>query len=140
MRPDPGDDGGFTLLEVLVAFVIAAAALGLLFDAAGDGISAVSRAGLTEEAVSRAKSHLAALGRDVSLADGTFEGNDGAGFHWRIGITPVATATPTNTLSAGGPRQKPLTLYTVEVSVSWREGGRDHEVVLRSERLAARRG
>ncbi|PKU22602.1 type II secretion system protein [Telmatospirillum siberiense] len=129
------NDDGFTLLEVLVAFVIAAAALGLLFNAAGDGIAAVDRAGRTEEAVSRAKSHLAALGRDVALADGTFEGDDGGGYRWRIRVTPVATSTPPDMAPSGGVRQRSLSLYAIEITLSWTDGGQDREVVLRSERL-----
>lgn len=133
-------DAGFTLLEVLVAFVIAAMALGLLFDAAGDGVTAVRTAGRTEEAVSRAKSHLAALGRDVTLADGTSQGDDGDGYRWRIRVTPVATSTPPAAPSRGGVRQWPLTLYAIEVTLSWTENGRDRDVILRTERLTARKG
>lgn len=132
-------EDGFTLLEVLVAFVIAALALGLLFEAAGDGVTAVRTAGRTEEAVSRAKSHLAALGRDVMLADGTFQGDDGDGYRWRIRVTPVATSSPSNMPAPGGVRQWPLTLYAIEVTLSWTEDGRDREVVLRTERLTARK-
>lgn len=133
-------DDGFTLLEVLVAFVIAAMALGLLFEAAADGVTAVRAAGRTEEAVSRAKSHLAALGRDVMLADGTFEGDDGDGYRWRIRIAPVATSAPAALPAPGGVRPWPLTLYAIAVTLSWTQDGRDYEVVLRTERLTARRG
>jgi len=51
---------GFTLLEVLIAFAIAALALALLFRAASDGMLSVRTAGRYEEAVVRARSHLAA--------------------------------------------------------------------------------
>lgn len=140
MPRETSPDGGFTLLEVLVAFVIAALALGLLFDVAGDGVTAVQTAGRTEEAVSRAKSHLAALGRGVSLADGTFQGDDGDGYHWQIRVTPVATSAPPNAPPAGGVRQLPLTLYAIEVTLSWTDDGRDRAVVLHTERLTARKG
>ncbi len=132
-------DEGFTLLEVLVAFVIAAMALGLLFGAAGDGVAAVQTAGRTEEAISRAKSHLAALGRDVMLADGSFRGDDGGGYRWQIRVTPLATSTP-SLPAPGAVRQWPLTLYAIEVTLSWTEDGRNRAVILRSERLTARRG
>jgi general secretion pathway protein I len=133
-------DGGFTLLEVLVAFVIAALALGLLFHSASGGLTAVRAAGRTAEAVSRAKSHLAALGRDVALADGTFQGDDGDGYRWKIRITPVATSSPPDVPVPGGVRQWPLTLYAIEVAVSWTEDSREREVMLRTERLTARKG
>jgi general secretion pathway protein I len=131
---------GFALLEVLVAFIIAALALGLLFDAAAGSLTAVRTAGRTEEAVSRAKSHLAALGRGVMLADGTFEGDDGDGYHWRIRSAPVAKSVPPDPPPANGVRQQPLTLYSIEVSISWTDGGQTRDVTLRTERLTAHRG
>lgn len=133
-------NAGFTLLEVLVAFVIAALALGLLFEAGGDGIASVDRAGRVEEAVSRAKSHLAALGRDVSLAEGTTEGDDGGGYRFRIRVTPLATSTPPLAKPGEDIRQRPLTLYAIEVTLSWRDGGAERDVTLRSERLTLGRG
>src|SRR5271166_5994655 len=71
---------GFTLLEVVIAF---------------------TTAGRYEEAVSRAKSHLAAIGRDGPLTATTTEGDDGGDgkdggdYHWRIRIVPVATVNLT---------------------------------------------
>ena len=77
---------GFTLLEVVVAFAIAALALSVLFRAATGGMTAVATAGRYEEAVSRAKSHLAAIGHEGAITEGETEGDDGSGFHWRIRI------------------------------------------------------
>ena len=56
--------GGFTLLEVVVALAIAALALVGLFQAGSGGLFAVDTAARAEEAVQRAQSHLAAVGRD----------------------------------------------------------------------------
>jgi prepilin-type N-terminal cleavage/methylation domain-containing protein len=85
---------GFTLLEVLVAFAIAALALTVLFRASGSGLAATQAAARYQEAVVRARSHLAALSRDAALPIGEAEGDDGGGFRWRLRVTPVATATP----------------------------------------------
>jgi prepilin-type N-terminal cleavage/methylation domain-containing protein len=48
-------DNGFTLLEVLVALVIAALALIVMFRAGGDGLVAVNTASRYEEAIQRAQ-------------------------------------------------------------------------------------
>jgi len=53
-----GNDG-FTLLEVLVAFVVAALALGVLFDASLSGLRLATSTEHHGQAIARARSHLA---------------------------------------------------------------------------------
>ena len=127
---------GFTLIEVLIAFAIAAMALGLLFQSASSSGGAAHLAGNYEEAVSRAKSHMASLGRESEIAPGEQSGDDGGGFRWRVKITPSAVAQPPQDATAN----TRLTLFDVEVSVSWADGGRPHAVVLHTQRLLAQGG
>ena len=77
---------GFTLLEVLIALVIAGIALATVFRAASENISATGAAARYQEAVSRARSHLD--GTSVNLTFGEQEGDDGGGFHWRVRGAP----------------------------------------------------
>ncbi len=128
---------GFALLEVLIAFAIAALALSLLYQAASSGGSAARQAGYYEEAVSRAKSHMAALGRDSPVSEGEREGDDGGPFRWRITISPSATAAAAPNAP---PTAKRLMLYNVEVAVSWTVDGRKRQVVLHSQRLGTQSG
>jgi general secretion pathway protein I len=121
---------GFTLIEVMVAFIIAALALSLLFQAASSSGTAAHQAGYYEEAVSRAKSHMATVGRESDIAPGEQAGDDGGGYRWQIKITPSAVAQPPD----GATPEKNLALYNVEVSVSWTDGGRPHSVVLHTQR------
>jgi general secretion pathway protein I len=121
---------GFTLIEVLVAFAIAALALGLLFQAASSSGTAARQAGNYEEAVSRAKSHMAMVGRESDITAGERGGDDGGGYRWRLKITPSAVAQPPQ---EAAPANR-LVLYNVEVSVSWSDGGRPHSVVLHTQR------
>lgn len=125
---------GFTLLEVLVALAIAGLALVALFRAGGDGLAAVGTAARVEEAVQRAQSHLAAVGRDVALLQGETEGDDGGGYRWRLRIAPAASwqPQPARGASAGG-----ATLFDVEVSILWPGRGQARSVVLRTQRLVA---
>ena len=127
---------GFTLIEVLIAFAIAAMALGLLFQAASSSGTAAHQAGNYEEAVSRAKSHMAMVGRESDVAPGEREGDDGSGYRWRITITPSAAAQPPQ----GATPENRLMLYNVEVSVSWLDGGRPHSVVLHTQRTGTQPG
>src|ERR1700724_3769219 len=84
-------DSGFTLLEVVVALAIAALAIVGLFQAAGGGLLAVNTAGRVEEAVQRAQSHLAAVGRSAALIQGEFTDDDGGGYRWRLRARAVAS-------------------------------------------------
>jgi general secretion pathway protein I len=128
--------GGFTLLEVMIALLIAGLALGAVFRAAAEGSRATSVAARYQEAISRARSHLD--GTSAYLVAGEQEGDDGAGFHWRTAVRP---ADSTGKRDASG---KPIasedtlvvTLYAVTVWITWREGATARSVRLDSARLA----
>src|SRR5437016_9801407 len=116
-------EAGFTLLEVVVALAIAGLALVGLFRAGSGGLFAVDTAARAEEAVQRAQSHLAAVGRDAALAEGEFTGDDGAGFRWTLRVRPLATR---QSLGPDNISPTATTLFDVEVAVSWpgHAGGR----------------
>ncbi len=124
---------GFTLLEVVVALVIAGLALVGLFQAGSGGLFAVDTAGRAEQAVQRAQSHLAALGRNAALTEGELNDDDGGGFHWRLRVNPVAARQTPG--PAGGFVE--TTLYDVEVAISWRDDGHTRSVTLKTLRLGA---
>jgi general secretion pathway protein I len=128
---------GFTLIEVLVAFAIAALAVTVLFKGIGAGVGTVRTAGHYEEAVSRAESHLAAIGHSVDIAAGELQGDDGSGYHWRIKIAPLATSKmPSGDPDVNQPAPpQPIILYGVTVAISWKEDGRQREVKLQTQRL-----
>src|ERR1700739_623987 len=92
-------ENGFTLLEVVVALAIAALALVGLFRAGSGALFAVDTAARAEEAVQRAQSHLAAVGRDAALVEGEFTGDDGGGYRWALRVSP---ATPRDAGGGGG--------------------------------------
>lgn len=115
-----GGDRGFTLLEVLVAFVIAALALGALMQGAATGLRSVRVSGHVQEALSRARSHLAAAA--LAPIPGDRRGDDGGGYAWRVNVASAAASVR-------------AVLYAVTVTVSWRMDGGEREVVLRTQRL-----
>jgi general secretion pathway protein I len=123
---------GFTLLEVVVAVAIAGIALIGLFQAGSAGLIAVDAATRTQEAVQRAQSHLAAVGRDASLVANEFTEDDGGGYRWRLRVRPVSTR---QALAQDGISAVTTTLFDVEVTISWRGRGGDRSVVLRTFRL-----
>ena len=124
--------GGFTLLEVVVALAIAAVALVGLFEAGSGGFFAVDTAARAQEAVQRAQSHLAAVGRDAALVQGDFTDEDGGGYRWRLRVRPAATR---QVPAAGGNTNATETLFDVEVAISWPGRSGDRSVVLKTLRL-----
>jgi general secretion pathway protein I len=127
-------DGGFTLLEVVVALAIAALAIVGLFQAASGGLLSVNTAGRVEEAVQRAQSHLAAVGRSAALIQGEFTDDDGGGYRWRLRARPVASR---QVAAADGSPTALATLFDVEVAISWPGRSGERSVVLKTMRLSA---
>ncbi len=118
---------GFTLLEVLVALVIATMGLMSVFSAFGASAQSMAATVQYQEALSRARSRLEAV--CATAAESENGGDDGGGFRWRSSVRPLgSTARPEE--------QGPVTtLYAVTVWVSWGENGRARSVRLDTERL-----
>ena len=122
-------DSGFTLLETLAAFLIAALALGALTQGAAGGLRAARVAGHTQEALSRARSRLAAAA--LAPVPGEQQGNDGGGYAWRVTTTLLLTAPP----GRGDILRPGMALYAVRASVSWAMDGGTREVALDTQRV-----
>ncbi len=134
VRRHGAPEAGFTLLEVLVAFIIAALALGALTQGAAGGLQSARVSGHYQEALARARSRLAVLG--ASPAPGEQRGDDGGGYAWRVSVTPVATAGRSRE-GIDPPRPVRAMLLAVTVRISWGMDGGEREVVLATERLGS---
>ena len=128
---------GFTLLEVAVAVAVAGLAMVGLFRAGSGGLFSVDTAARAEEAVQRAQSHLAAVGKDAALVAGEFTGEDGGGYRWTLGVRPVTTR---QSLAPDGVSATTTTLFSVEVAISWPGAVGERSVVLRTLRLGTAGG
>ena len=116
-------EGGFTLLEVLVAAAIAALALGVLFQGAAGGVRAARISAHVQEATSRAKSRMAVLERGGPVLEADNSGDDGGGFRWRTRVAQVA-------------RGRGVALYDLGVAITWATDGGQRQVALQSRRIA----
>lgn len=120
---------GFTLLEVLVALVIAAFSLSLMYNAVSGSLTGIRIAGHYAEALSRARSHLAAIGSDPAQVLGHHDGDDGAGFAWHLVVEPIpGERSPTG-----------MTVYGCAVTISWHDGLMPREVTLETRRIGLAR-
>ncbi len=125
-------DRGFTLVEVLVAFLIAAAAIAALVHVTTGAVMSSRVAGQYDEAVTRAQSHLAALSASP-LIDSDRQGEEGDGFRWHVRVAAaaaVSTASRFRAMPDGA-----VTLYRITITISWQQGSRSRAVRLDSARL-----
>ena len=129
---------GFTLLEVLIAFVIAALALGVLLGSEVNGLHAARAASRYEQAVARARSHLALAVHASPLVPGEWQGDDGGGFNWHLRVTPVASTAvrPVNAVTLRAASRYPLTLCAVSIRITWRDGDTPREVRIDTQQIA----
>jgi general secretion pathway protein I len=127
----PNDVGqaGFTLLEVIVAFVILAMVLGASFSSFSSGFRSISVAGNYTDALLRAKSHLAGLDVAGPLVPGNQSGQSGDGYAWRLEVVPLEWHQ-----TAFGDRQV-LGLYVVSLTYSWDSGEGPRDLTMTTVRL-----
>jgi general secretion pathway protein I len=122
------DDRGFALIEVLVAFTIAATTLAVLFQLFSTDLQSVDRADAYARATLLAESRLDSIGVAEPLAPGMLAGRFDDRFSWKVAIerfVPDESAA----LSAS-------VLYHVHVTVLWRDGPADSAVSLDTLRMA----
>jgi general secretion pathway protein I len=130
---------GFTLLEVMVALVVAALALGVFYQGALSGLRNARVAGTYEEAISLARSHLAELSQRQSVQPVEAEGADGPLFHYHVKVSRLAVEQLQRSLLEQANNRPPrqAALYALEVTESWTQDGSQRTVRLLGEAMVA---
>ena len=125
---------GFSLLEILVAFVIMAVALTIVLRIFGSG---VNNAVVSEDyniAVQIAESMLARAGVETALEIGDISGNVADKFFWTISTSlreqnSVTSNQSQNNQQNQGQNQQVSSLYSIIVRVVWDDEGNSQRVV-----------
>ncbi len=134
----PGEgERGFTLLEVLVAFMIAALAIGVLYGGTVTGLDATAASAKYDEAVSLARSHLDPIGHGGPIAIQQTSGADGEGFTWHLRVRQAGSRPMQLDDQDRANDVKPsiAVLYDVVVTESWKVGHQERQVTLATRRL-----
>jgi len=130
-------DRGFTLLEVLIAFVVAALAIGVLYGGTVTGLDATAISARYDEAVSLARSHLDPIGHGAAIALQETSGADGDGFTWHLRIRQAGSRALQLSDQDRSNDIKPASavLFDIVVTESWKVGGQERHVTLATRRL-----
>lgn len=131
-------EGGFTLLEILAAFVVFALVFATTLQVLSGALRNTQRSADYTVAALHAQSVMEALGIEPPLEEGTFRGDFDDGYRWEMDVVPVeiddlwsppaaegeageAPAQP----GPGGDLQDiweiPIDLFEVELRVYWGE-------------------
>jgi len=122
---------GFTLVEILVAFVVAIIVLGALYDIYATGLRSSTSSEKYTNAILLAESGLDALAAGPLIPIDTTDSIGGYERRISVRLRPDFASTTA-----------PLTVfpYEVEVQVAWREGVRERAVLLSTVRLSPSTG
>jgi general secretion pathway protein I len=123
---------GFTLIEVLVALMILALSLAIIFSVFSVGLRGRKAAEDYERATQLAESKLDSIGIDEPIQEGVTVGRFDDRFGWKTVVAPY--------LEVGRPDDKDALrrAMTVAVIVSWGEPSEKRSVTLSTLRLVPR--
>jgi general secretion pathway protein I len=120
---------GFSLIEILVAFVILAMSLTVIFRIFSGGLRNVALSEDYAQAVLLAESQLSAVGVSEPLEQGVTTGEWNDRFRWQRMVELYQPWEQDKALLA------PLLGYFVTVSVDWEHAGKNRQISLSSVRL-----
>jgi general secretion pathway protein I len=122
---------GFTLLEILVAFIVLAIVGGALLQLFQGGMRNITYASEYSHAALLARSKLAELEARSDLLEGEEEGSFDEQYRWRLVL--VRYIDP----ATGEPPQAPLEALQATLSIAWGEGDETREYAVDTLLLAA---
>jgi general secretion pathway protein I len=120
---------GFSLIEVLVAFMILAISLTVIFRIFSGGLRNIALSEDYARAVLVAESRMASAGVEAPLEAGTVSGRWDRRFRWRRAVELYRPWSDDKPLSV------PIQAFRVSVSVDWEHFGRTRSVTLSGIRL-----
>ena len=126
---------GFTLIEMVVAFVLLALVFSTGFEIFTQGLARAGQLDERSRALEVARSQLADAGAEEPLKEGIAQGDaEDPRFHWTTTVAPYEAGT-----DPAKPVFSAYQLYHVEVKVDWHGAdGKDHSLALSTLRLGTR--
>jgi general secretion pathway protein I len=119
--------GGFTLLEVMLAFVIFALSFATVLEIMAGSMRSVRRASDDTQVALLAQSIMDLVGTEIPLEEGQFSGNGMDRYDWNMGIYLYAVSDEdirTQELA----ELSGVELYQVDLDIDWQAGRRDRSL------------
>lgn len=123
IRALPRRQSGFTMLEVLVAFIVFVLIFGAVLEALGMAMRNTRRSSEVSVAALWAQSKLDAIGTIEELDEGSESGDFDEKYRWQLEVRKQEVER-SDGLSADS---FPVELYRVELVVSWGERGHENQ-------------
>lgn len=121
---------GFSILEILIAFVVMALVVGSLLRLFGTSVRNVALAEEYSFAVQVAESRMQAVGTEIVVEKGSVDGEErDTGYRWVVEMEPVELDEEQETFSLS------IQPYQVNVVVSWDSAGKQRQFALSSLRF-----
>lgn len=134
--------GGFSILEILVAFTLLALAMGILMQVFSRGVNNAGLADQYAKATMMAESKLATVGVDTLLQESETSGKfDDENFQWRLIVKPYIDPAPKDPALDGIDIESLMQarLYDVSMTVSFQsDDKRDRQVTLNTLLIGAK--
>ena len=116
---------GFSLIEVLVAFSIAAVSIAIIFNIYAKGTSAAILGEEYAQAIAIAESRLAQLGVTEQINEAETQGIENDKYQWELEINDHTQQTESDFVSS-------IILKDVQIEVSWESRGKLRSVILQT--------
>ena len=128
------NEKGFTLIEVLVAFVMLALVLGTALEIFSSGLARASELESHSRALVLAQSRLAAVGVEEAIKEGDTQGeSEDRRFRWTVNVRRIDDTDP------AAPTPSIYAMFRIDVHVAWSGGdARQRSIALATVTLGPR--
>lgn len=119
--------GGFTLLEVMLAFVIFALSFATVLEIMAGSMRSVRRSSDDTQVALLAQSIIDLVGTEIPIEEGQFNGTDMDRYDWSMGIYLYA-ASDEEVRTQELAELSGIELYQIDLDISWQTGRRDRNM------------
>lgn len=123
----PRHSGGFTLLEVMLAFVIFALSFATVLEIMAGSMRSVRRSSDDTQVALLAQSIIDLVGTEIPIEEGQFNGTDMDRYDWSMGIYLYA-ASDEDVRTQELAELSGIELYQIDLDISWQTGRRDRNM------------